>query len=136
MGVHVFFVQMRGADLAPLPGIEMGDIGAKLGDNDTSIGYLRMNQVRIPRRHLMERRQHVTRDGVYVKMPHPGSMDNVANKTAKTGASAGAGADAGAGALSSKSKSTVKSKAHYITMLKTRVALTNTAAASLAKVRS
>ena len=32
MGVHVFMVQMRGPDLKPLPGIEMGDIGSKLGD--------------------------------------------------------------------------------------------------------
>ena len=53
MGVHVFFVQLRGSDLKPLKGIDMGDIGPKLGDNDTPIGYLRMNQVSIPRRHLM-----------------------------------------------------------------------------------
>ena len=52
MGVHVFMVQMRGPDLKPLPGIEMGDIGSKLGDNDATIGYLRMTNVRIPRRHL------------------------------------------------------------------------------------
>ena len=31
MGVHVFMVQMRGPDFKPLPGIEMGDIGSKLG---------------------------------------------------------------------------------------------------------
>jgi hypothetical protein len=41
-GVHVFFVQLRGADLRPLAGVEMGDIGCKLGDNDTTIGYLRL----------------------------------------------------------------------------------------------
>ena len=65
-GVHVYFVQLRGADLKPLPGIEIGDIGAKLGDNDTPIGYLRMRNVRIPRRHLMEARSHVTAQGKYV----------------------------------------------------------------------
>jgi acyl-CoA oxidase len=29
-GVHVFHVQLRGDDLLPLPGIEMGDIGDKV----------------------------------------------------------------------------------------------------------
>ena len=29
-GVHVFFVQLRGEDLKPLPGIDMGDIGPKV----------------------------------------------------------------------------------------------------------
>ena len=43
-GVHVFFVQLRGPDLTPLKGIEMGDIGRKIGDNDTPIGYLRLNK--------------------------------------------------------------------------------------------
>ena len=27
MGVHVFFVQLRGSNLEPLPGVEMGDVG-------------------------------------------------------------------------------------------------------------
>ena len=69
MGVHVFFVQLRGPDLKTLEGIDMGDIGPKLGDNDTPIGYLRMNRVRIPRRHLMEARSHVLPDGTYVSGP-------------------------------------------------------------------
>ena len=114
MGVHVFLVQMRGPDFKALPGIEVGDIGAKLGDNDATIGYLRMRNVRIPRRHLMERRQHVSPDGRYIKSPPPGSMDaKPAKKKKKQGGGGG--------------------KSHYITMLKTRVALTNTAGASLAK---
>jgi acyl-CoA oxidase len=112
MGVHVFLVQMRGPDFKPLVGIEVGDIGAKLGDNDATIGYLRMRNVHIPRRHLMERRQHVTPDGHYIKAPPPGSMDaKPAGQKQRSGGS----------------------KSHYITMLKTRVALTNTAGASLAK---
>ena len=120
MGVHVFFVQMRGPDLKPLPGIEMGDIGAKLGDNDATIGYLRMTHVRIPRRHLMEKRSHVTPDGAYVQGPPSASMNPPSGEKK-------------AGAPKKKAAGGGKGKGHYITMLKTRVALTNTAGASLAK---
>ena len=43
----------------------------QVGDNFVDIGYLRMNGVRIPRRHLMEKRQHVEPDGTYVKHGGP-----------------------------------------------------------------
>ena len=117
-GVHVFFVQLRGPDLKPLPGIEMGDIGAKLGDNDTPIGYLRMKNVRIPRRHLLEARSHITKQGKFVLGPP---------------AYAASGRDGGEKRnvkLTKKKKSNVS---HYITMLKTRIGLTNTAGSALAK---
>jgi acyl-CoA oxidase len=52
----------------PLPGIEVGDLGTKVGDNFVDIGYLRMRQVRIPRRHLMEKRHYVEADGTFVKV--------------------------------------------------------------------
>ena len=45
--------------------------GTKVGDNNVDIGYLRLNNVRIPRRHLMEKRQHVEPDGTYVKHGKP-----------------------------------------------------------------
>ena len=80
MGVHVFMVQMRGPDFKPLPGIEMGDIGSKLGDNDATIGYLRMTNVRIPRRHLMEKLSHVTAGGSYVQGPPSSSVNSTSGK--------------------------------------------------------
>jgi hypothetical protein len=36
--------------LEPLPGIEVGDLGTKVGENEIDIGYLRMKNVRIPRK--------------------------------------------------------------------------------------
>ena len=48
---------MRDENLALLPGVELGDIGTKVGDNNVDIGYLRLKGVRIPRRHVMEKRQ-------------------------------------------------------------------------------
>lgn len=68
LGVHVFFVQLRGEDYEPLPGVEMGDVGSKVGDQQADIGYLRLNKIRIPLSHLLARRQRVERDGTYVKV--------------------------------------------------------------------
>eukprot|EP00949_MAST-11_sp_MAST-11-sp1_P005083 g5083.t1 len=113
-GVHVFLVQLRDANLQCMPGIELGEIGAKLGDNDAAIGYLRMRGVRIPRRWLLEARAHVTSQGEYKKGP-PVPHDKK-SKTKKK-----------------KKKTGQNKKGHYVTMLKTRVALTNTAAGALAK---
>ena len=70
-GVHVFMLQLRDENLEQLSGVEVGDIGTKVGDNNVDIGYLRLNEVRIPRRHLMEKRQHVEADGTYVKHGNP-----------------------------------------------------------------
>ena len=66
-GLHVFFVQVRDENHRPLPGIEMGDVGKKLGDNAIDTGYMRLQNVRIPREHLFSKRQHVEPDGSYVK---------------------------------------------------------------------
>jgi len=122
-GVHVFLVQLRGPDLCPMLGVELGDIGAKLGDNDASIGYLRLRNVRIPRRHLLERRQHVASDGSYMRGSPP-------NKHVTLVAPAQT-----PDAVSTKPKKSqvAESKSVYITMLKTRVALVSTAAGQLSK---
>ena len=39
----------------------------KLGDLANDTGYMRLKNVRIPREHLLSKRQHVTPEGVYVK---------------------------------------------------------------------
>jgi len=36
-----------------LPGIEVGDIGKKIGDNANDTGYVILNKIRIPRRHML-----------------------------------------------------------------------------------
>ncbi|KAJ7612038.1 acyl-CoA dehydrogenase/oxidase [Mycena polygramma] len=65
-GVHPFIVQLRSLDdYAPLPGIELGDIGLKLGHNSSDNGYAVFTHVRIPRAHLLARHARVARDGTY-----------------------------------------------------------------------
>lgn len=65
-GVHAFMMQIRDENHLPLPGIELGDLGPKLGDNANDTGYMRLNKVRIPREYLLSRFQEVTPDGQYV----------------------------------------------------------------------
>jgi len=74
-GVHVFMLQLRDEHHALLPGIEAGDVGNKLGDNAIDTGYLRLKNVRIPREHLLSKRQHVEPDGTYVRHGKGGAND-------------------------------------------------------------
>eukprot|EP00948_MAST-09A_sp_MAST-9A-sp1_P001675 g1675.t1 len=64
-GLHTFIVQLRDENHVPLPGITLGEIGPKIGDNGTETGYLRLQNVRIPRKWMMMKNQEVTPEGVY-----------------------------------------------------------------------
>jgi len=66
-GVHVFMVQVRDENHRPLVGIEIGDVGPKMGDAANDTGFLRLQNVRIPREHMLSRYQSVTSDGRYLK---------------------------------------------------------------------
>ena len=118
-GLHMFFVQLRGPDLAPLPGLELGDVGRLAGENDCTVGYLRFDHLRIPRRHLLERRQHVDENGSFQSGPPAYAMEAV-------GVTAGGEP---AAAVDPEIAQAVK----YVTMMKTRIALASTAAGALAK---
>jgi acyl-CoA oxidase len=124
MGVFPFMVQLRDENLDPLPGIEVGDIGEPLGERDSTIGFCRFSQLRIPRRALLEKRQHVTPAGVWTAGPEPGSMLPPASGKKQQGQEGD-----GAKPLSAKAAQSLK----YLTMLKTRVGLASTAAGALAK---
>ena len=65
-GVHSFMMQIRDENHHPLPGIEVGDLGPKQGDNANDTGYMRLTQVRVPREYLLSRFQEVTPDGRYI----------------------------------------------------------------------
>ncbi|XP_071957287.1 peroxisomal acyl-coenzyme A oxidase 1-like [Antedon mediterranea] len=69
-GVHMFMVQLRSLeDHQPLPGIELGDIGPKLGYSNIDNGFLRLKNYRIPYDNMFMKYSKVQRDGTYVKPP-------------------------------------------------------------------
>jgi len=66
-GVHIFMVQLRDENHRPLPGIELGDLGKKFGDHANDTGFLRLDNVRVPRDNMLAKFQSVTPEGVYEK---------------------------------------------------------------------
>jgi len=69
-GPHAFVVQLR--DLQshlPLPGVEVGDIGSKMGYNGVDNGFLRFDHVKIPREHMLMKYAQVLEDGSFVPPP-------------------------------------------------------------------
>ncbi|TNV82173.1 hypothetical protein FGO68_gene6753 [Halteria grandinella] len=63
-GVHGFMVPTRDRQTwAPLPGIEVGEIGPKFGFNSKDNGYLALRQVRIPKGNMLSRLVEVDENG-------------------------------------------------------------------------
>lgn len=64
-GVHCFFVPIRDANGAPLPGITIEDDGYKGGLAGVDNGRIAFTRVRIPRTNLLNRYGDVAEDGTY-----------------------------------------------------------------------
>ncbi|KAM3958994.1 acyl-coenzyme A oxidase 1-like [Aphomia sociella] len=70
-GIHSFIVQVRDEEThMPLPGIKVGEIGAKQGLNAVNNGFLGLNNVRISRNQMLMKHAQVLEDGTYVKSKH------------------------------------------------------------------
>lgn len=72
-GLHPFMVQIRDENHRPLPGIELGDLGPKLGDGANDTGFMRLENIRIQRKHMFSRYTRVTKDGKLVKSKKKGA---------------------------------------------------------------
>ena len=67
-GVHAFMVALRNLDdHKPLEGIEVGDIGPKLGYNSMDNGFARFTHVKVPRENMLAGYAQVKEDGTYAK---------------------------------------------------------------------
>ncbi|XP_013177323.1 PREDICTED: probable peroxisomal acyl-coenzyme A oxidase 1 isoform X1 [Papilio xuthus] len=70
-GIHSFIIQVRDEEThMPLPGIKIGEIGAKLGLNAVNNGFLGFDNFRIPRTNMLMKHAQVLEDGTYVKSRH------------------------------------------------------------------
>jgi len=71
-GVQPFIVKIRDLETyQPLPGVEVGDIGSKLGYNGIDNGYLKFNQFRVSRKSLLSRFVSINKKGEFKMKANP-----------------------------------------------------------------
>uniref|UniRef100_A0A0A1WQ23 Acyl-coenzyme A oxidase n=1 Tax=Zeugodacus cucurbitae TaxID=28588 RepID=A0A0A1WQ23_ZEUCU len=71
-GIQMFVVQLRDMEThMPLPGVDIGEIGKKLGMAAVNQGFLGFKNVRIPRTNMLMRIAKVLPDGTFVASPVP-----------------------------------------------------------------
>ncbi|XP_030064087.1 peroxisomal acyl-coenzyme A oxidase 1 isoform X2 [Microcaecilia unicolor] len=67
-GLHAFIVPVRHLSThEPLSGVIVGDIGPKFGFDEIDNGFLKLDNVRIPRENMLMKYAKVEADGTYVK---------------------------------------------------------------------
>lgn len=68
-GFNAFVVQIRNAQHEPMPGVEVGDIGPKMGCPALDSGYLYLRNVRVPRFNMLAKFQRLEKGGKYSQAP-------------------------------------------------------------------
>ena len=71
-GVQPFIVPVRDMEThKPMPGVEVGDIGTKIGYNAIDNGYLRFFHYRVPRKALLSRFVSINKIGDFKMKANP-----------------------------------------------------------------
>lgn len=71
-GLQPFLVRIRNEKThEPEPGVDVGDIGPRIGLNGVNNGFLGLKNVRIPRDQMLSKNNQVLSDGTFVKGPEP-----------------------------------------------------------------
>ncbi|KAJ9091546.1 hypothetical protein QFC21_007171 [Naganishia friedmannii] len=69
-GVKTFIVQLRDVQTFQLkPGVNIGDIGKKMGRDGIDNGYIQFTYVRVPRAHMLMKHTQVSREGIVTDPP-------------------------------------------------------------------
>ncbi|XP_073844174.1 acyl-coenzyme A oxidase 1-like [Musca autumnalis] len=69
-GIQMFIVQVRDLEThMPMPAIDIGDIGKKVGMAAVNQGFLGLKNVRIPRENMLMRNSKVMPDGSFIESP-------------------------------------------------------------------
>ncbi|KAH8235951.1 hypothetical protein KR032_011186, partial [Drosophila birchii] len=67
-GLQSFLVRIRDERThEPLPGIDVGDIGPRMGGNGVNNGFLGLRNVRIPRNQMLMKNAQVLEDGTFIQ---------------------------------------------------------------------
>lgn len=67
-------VQLRDENHKPLPGVELGILGRKMGTHGSDTGYLILKDVRIPRMFMLMGNNKVSPDGTFSTNPEAGKF--------------------------------------------------------------
>ena len=81
-GVQPFIIQIRDLDThEPLTGVEVGDIGTKLGYDSVDNGYLLFKNVKVPRSALLSRFTEITKEGDFELKSDPRLLYSIMSTT-------------------------------------------------------
>eukprot|EP01119_Soliformovum_irregulare_P009285 TRINITY_DN2251_c1_g1_i2.p1 TRINITY_DN2251_c1_g1~~TRINITY_DN2251_c1_g1_i2.p1 ORF type:complete len:515 (+),score=161.51 TRINITY_DN2251_c1_g1_i2:85-1545(+) len=71
-GLQLIIVPLRDPESGkPLPGVHVGDLGAKAGRNGLDNGWIQFHNVRVPRTNMLARFAQVSRDGTFTPSMNP-----------------------------------------------------------------
>jgi len=94
-GINVFIMQIRDENHLPLPGLTIGDLGNKMGDQENDTGFMVIKNVRIPRTNMLMKFNQVTKEGKLISPKIESKVHYFTMITTRVGMIMGAGSKLG-----------------------------------------